>query len=63
MAQQTPQAAHPAAVEVKELHTREQIADALAGDLALVPVERDGFEARLQRPFALRERDPRRGLA
>lgn len=63
MAQQTPQAAHPAAVEVKELHTQEQLAEALAGDLALVPVERDGFEARLQRAFALPERDQRRGVA
>jgi hypothetical protein len=63
VAQQTPQAAHPAAVEVKELHTREQLADALAGDLTLAPIERDGFEARLQRAFALPERDQRRGLA
>ena len=63
MAQQTHPAPLPSdAIEAKEL-TAEQLADALAGDLTLAPIERDGFEARLQRAFALPARDVRRGLA
>jgi len=62
VAQQTPQAAHPAAIEVKELD-RDQFAEALAGDLELAPIERDGFMDRLQRAFALPARDEKRGVA
>jgi hypothetical protein len=64
MTHHTPQASHPsdAATEVKELD-RDQFAEALAGDLELAPIERDGFMDRLQRAFALPARDEKRGVA